>query len=255
MLRAVLSVFLVVLLALACGAACGAGAPTLPAAADTVRLALVPAGPGDTLASMRGPAHGPWARTAAILAAGGLAALYVADEESASAAERQLDQGSWEVASDVGNVYGDGLVIGGLSAGAWAVGHLAGDARAAALGGDLCEGFLLSSAAVWAVKVPVNRTRPGGGGHSFPSGHTTVAFAVVPVLGHHLGWKAAAPAALLATATAMGRMEDGRHFFSDVVFGAALGLACGDLVAGEGFLPGGARVAAGPTSVGVSIPF
>ena len=105
------------------------------------------------------------------------------------------------------------------------------------------------------VKYAVNRRRPSGGGHSFPSGHTTVAFAMVPVLGHHLGWPAAVPAALVATATGLGLMEDRHHFLSDVVFGAAVGLACGDLVAGEGFLPWRARLAVAPEGVGVVVPF
>lgn len=242
------------ILVLTCAGRAPAAAVT-PAASDTLSHAFVPSGLTDPVDAMRPADHGALTRTAAILALGGAAALYVHDEESATAARRQLDQGQWEMASDLGNVYGDGMLVGGLSAGVWAWGRLGGHEATAALGGDLCEAFLLGSAAVWAIKVPVNRTRPSGGGHSFPSGHTTIAFAVVPVLNRHLGWEAALPATLLAAATGMGRMEDGRHFFSDVVFGAALGLACGDLVAGEGFLPGGARVAAGPESIGVSIPF
>lgn len=224
---------------------------------DTLPAGIVPEGLVDPFAGARprDHGHGSLGRAAAILGVGGAAALWALDEESADAAQRQLDQSHWEFASDLGNVYGDGLLIGGLSAGIWAWGRAGGHETAAAFGGDLCEAFLLGSAAVWAIKVPVNRTRPGGGGHSFPSGHTTVAFAVVPVVGHHLGWKASVPAAALATATAMGRMEDRRHFLSDVLFGAALGLVCGDLVTGKGFLPGHARVAAAPGTVGVTVPF
>jgi membrane-associated phospholipid phosphatase len=82
-----------------------------------------------------------------------------------------------------------------------------------------------------------------------------VAFAVVPVLGHHLGWRASVPAALLAVATGLGRLEHLRHFGSDVLAGAALGLACGDIVAGPGFLPGRARAVVLPEGVAVTVPF
>ncbi|MBK7188948.1 MAG: phosphatase PAP2 family protein [bacterium] len=123
------------------------------------------------------------------------------------------------------------------------------------MGGDLCETFLMSSGTVWAAKVAFSRRRPSGGPHSFPSGHTAVAFSVVPVIAHHFGWRAAVPAVLLASATGLGRMEAFRHFQSDVLAGAALGLACGDIVAGAGFLPGRAQAVVLPDGVGVSIPF
>ena len=199
--------------------------------------------------------HGGLLRPAIILAAGGLVSVWSHDEESPEAAQRLLD-GSWlDNFADLGNIYGDGLVIGGLSLGVLAAGRLGGDGKTAAVGGDLCETFLMSSGTVWAAKVAFSRRRPSGGPHSFPSGHTAVAFSVVPVIAHHFGWRAAVPAVLLASATGLGRMEAFRHFQSDVLAGAALGLACGDIVAGAGFLPGRAQAVVLPDGVGVSIPF
>ena len=52
----------------------------------------------------------------------------------------------------------------------------------------------------------------------------------MPALHHHLGWRAAAPAATLGVITALGRMQDRYHYLSDVIFGAALGLVAGDYV-------------------------
>jgi len=235
----------------------GSGA-TAVAADDTTHagaLTYRPTLPPDLRADHEGSVADSWLRAGSILAAGGLAAAWARDEEDPDAAVRQLDTPFLEQASDVGNVWGDGLVIGGTSLGIWGWGRLAGHARAAAVGGDLCESFLLSSAVCGTIKYAVNRRRPSGGGHSFPSGHTTVAFSVVPVLGHHFGWKASVPATLLAVATGVGRLEDRHHYRSDVVFGAAVGLACGSLVSGPGFLPGHARLAATPRSVGVAVPF
>lgn len=234
-------------------------APAAPAAP-----APVPAPPADVpggTAPARPPAprcrhrHGELLRPLVILAAGGVATAWSHDEESPAAARDFLDHSDLDEFADAGNVYGDGLVLGGLSLGALAVGRWRDSPALAALGGDLCETFLASSGAVWALKVAVARRRPSGGPHSFPSGHTATAFAVVPVLAHHLGWKAAVPAALMAACTGLGRMEEFRHYQSDVFFGAALGLACGEVVAGPGFLPGRALPVVVPGGVGVGLSF
>jgi len=183
-------------------------------------------------------------------------ALWAHDKDEPAEMHRVLDQAPWEFPSDVGNTYGSGWVIGGASLAVFTMGKIGGHERAAALGGDMCESLLLTGLVSTAVKYAVNRERPSGGGLSFPSGHTATAFCMVPVLGYHLGWKTALPAAIVAATTAAGRMEDMYHFLSDVVFGAAVGLACGDLVAGSGFLPlGNARLVATPDRLGISVPF
>jgi membrane-associated phospholipid phosphatase len=85
----------------------------------------------------------------------------------------------------------------------------------------------LSSAVVWAIKPTVNATRPDGGRYSFPSGHTAAAFSVAPVIARHLGCKAGLAAYTVASLTGLARMEDRRHYLSDVLFGAAIGIAAG----------------------------
>ena len=52
------------------------------------------------------------------------------------------------------------------------------------------------------------------------------------IVAKHFGWKAAVPAYILAGFTGIARMEDRRHYLSDVFFGAAIGLTAGDAVAG-----------------------
>jgi membrane-associated phospholipid phosphatase len=73
----------------------------------------------------------------------------------------------------------------------------------------------------------VGRTRPDGTQYSFPSGHSSVSFATATVLQRDLGWKVGVPAYGLATYVAASRIQDKRHFLSDVTFGAAIGIVAG----------------------------
>ncbi len=63
---------------------------------------------------------------------------------------------------------------------------------------------------------------------SFPSGHTTTAFAVALVVGHFspLLWPGAL---LLATLVGLSRLALGAHFPSDVVAGMGLGCLCASI--------------------------
>lgn len=227
-------------------------------ASSAVRAAGV-AAPDSTARPLSPPpvvhVHNVVARPALVLAAGGALAAWAYGQENPDVAAARLDGPVGRRIADVGNFYGDGFVIGGAALGLYTVGHLGHHEKTAALGNDLSEAFLFSTAANWSLKAAFHRRRPNGGTHSFPSGHTTAAFCVVPVLGHHLGWKASVPAAVLATATGLGRIEDHKHYLSDVLAGAALGLACGDLVTGKGLLPGRARAIVAPDMVGFAIPF
>jgi membrane-associated phospholipid phosphatase len=69
---------------------------------------------------------------------------------------------------------------------------------------------------------------------SFPSGHTTVAFALAASLSEeiHAGWATALLYAG-ATGTAWSRLNDHRHWFSDVLGGAAVGITAAKVVEGR----------------------
>ena len=85
---------------------------------------------------------------------------------------------------------------------------------------------ILSQAYVQAIKFTVQRERPDGSNSvSFPSGHSASAFATATVLQRHYGWKVGVPAAVLAAYVATARVHDNKHYLSDVVFGAAMGIA------------------------------
>jgi hypothetical protein len=101
------------------------------------------------------------------------------------------------------------------------------------LGLDLIRAQILSQALVQGIKYSVRRDRPTGECCAFPSGHSATAFALASVLERHLGYRASWPALASATYVATSRLVDNRHFLSDVVFGAAVGIASGWTVVGR----------------------
>jgi membrane-associated phospholipid phosphatase len=88
------------------------------------------------------------------------------------------------------------------------------------------------------IKYSVNRTRPfdtypfiekesDGGSPSFPSGHTSQAFAMATSLSlNYPEWYVIAPSFLWAGAVGYSRMDLGVHYPSDVLAGAIIGAGC-----------------------------
>src|SRR6185369_8804699 len=110
------------------------------------------------------------------------------------------------------------------------VGRITHSPRAASLGADLFQAQILAQAMTQGIKMAAQRTRPDGTTLSFPSGHTSSAFASATVLQRHFGWKAGVPAYAVAAYVATSRLEDKRHYLSDVTFGAVLGIVAGRTV-------------------------
>ncbi|MDF1562806.1 MAG: phosphatase PAP2 family protein [Deltaproteobacteria bacterium] len=76
------------------------------------------------------------------------------------------------------------------------------------------------------LKVSVGRPRPDSGHRSsFPSGHTSSAAAWATLLWRRYGWRAGLPATLLTLLVGASRIQDGRHYLSDVLAGAVLGVS------------------------------
>ncbi|MCC7417542.1 MAG: phosphatase PAP2 family protein [Acidobacteria bacterium] len=143
--------------------------------------------------------------------------------------------------------------VGGALA-TYTVGRLTRSPRTARVGADLFRAQVLSQVVTQAIKLSARRTRPDGSALSFPSGHTSATFASATVLQRHFGWKAGIPAYAVATFVATSRIEERRHFLSDVAFGAVLGIVAGRTVTvGRG----DARFAVAPvaTSGGGGIAF
>jgi hypothetical protein len=72
------------------------------------------------------------------------------------------------------------------------------------------------------------RERPDQSDHySFPSGHSSSAFTSATSLTYAYGWKAAVVAYPVATFVALSRLADNKHWFSDVMAGAFIGMWMG----------------------------
>jgi membrane-associated phospholipid phosphatase len=163
-------------------------------------------------------------------------------------------------ARSLDSTFEPGKTIGGAGfqlAGAvttFAAGRITGSSRVTEVGTDLLKAQLISQALTAAIKMSVRRTRPDGTQYSFPSGHTSVTFASATVLQRDLGWKVGLVSYGVATYVAASRIQEKRHFLSDVAFGAAIGIVAGRTVT---MGRGGARFAVAPmaTEGGAGISF
>ena len=153
--------------------------------------------------------------------------------------------------SSLGSFFRVGETVGGArtqlaaALGTYAVGQFSGQRKVATVGAHLIQSQILAQTMTAAVKTSVGRTRPDGTEYSFPSGHSSVTFATATVLQRDLGWKVGVPAYGLATYVAASRIQDKRHFLSDVTFGAAIGIVAGRSVTVGG---GNAKFALAPSA-------
>jgi membrane-associated phospholipid phosphatase len=130
-----------------------------------------------------------------------------------------------------GQTAGNFLVHAAAAGGTYAFGRLSGQPRVERLGSGLLRAQILSQSVIQASKYAVQRHRPDGSSHtSMPSGHSASAFAAATVLRRELGWKVGVPAYAFAAWVAASRMEANRHYLSDVVMGAGIGIAAGHAV-------------------------
>ena len=87
--------------------------------------------------------------------------------------------------------------------------------------------YIIAAGTAWTLKQCVHEKRPDGSDyHSFPSGHTTFAFAGASVLRHEYGhlspWISVGGYGL-ATLVAIDRVRQDRHYIHDACAGAAIG--------------------------------
>jgi membrane-associated phospholipid phosphatase len=131
---------------------------------------------------------------------------------------------------EVGGVLGGGAVQVGAAFATFAIGHAVHSPRVATIGSELVRAQIVNAAMTQGLKFSVGRTRPDGTRYSFPSGHTSATFATAAVLQRNLGWKVGIPAYGVAAYVAGSRLQENRHYLSDVLFGAAVGLVAGRTV-------------------------
>lgn len=97
----------------------------------------------------------------------------------------------------------------------------------------LFSATLLSSAIVVGLKKIINKKRPDGNQYAFPSGHTSVAFTNAGVLWnefHETHPIYAYSGFLFAGTTGTLRIANNRHWFSDVLAGAGIGILCTNII-------------------------
>ena len=126
-----------------------------------------------------------------------------------------------------GDLLGEGWTHAAAGLSVYVTGRVMGNTELGGLGSDLLRAQMVSGIITDGLKLVTNRARPDGGPHSFPSGHTSSAFASAAVLHGHFGWKVGVPSYVVATYVASSRMALNRHFITDVVFGAGIGIASG----------------------------
>ena len=141
--------------------------------------------------------------------------------------------------------FGQPEVFGTVTLGLVGAGLIGGNDALTRAGGRLALTLALAGATSTAAKVTFGRPRPSqsldadgyspfSGQEAMPSGHTTVAFAMAAALADdiHNTW---ASVGLYSIAAGVGwsRLNDNKHWLSDVAAGAVLGITSAKLVNGH----------------------
>jgi membrane-associated phospholipid phosphatase len=177
---------------------------------------------------------------------------YVYDKEIYDFFQRNLTETTEAISKYAIEPWGSGLYSLPLLAGIYLTGIKNDHHRNVALTG--LKAFLLSGGAAQVTKYIFHRHRPGDNNPpnpylwegpfefttdytSFPSGHTTTAFAVASVLAH--GYKDKIWVGLtsytIAALVGLSRIHDGKHWATDAIAGAALGTFIGTVLSKVNF--------------------
>jgi len=149
-----------------------------------------------------------------------------------------------EILGELGTLLGTASTI-------YAVGRIKDEPKVSHLGMDLIRSLAISEGLTQTLKYTTRRERPDHSSrNSFPSGHAADTFAFATALERHLGWRGAVPAYAFSTYVAFSRLPANRHWFSDAVFGTAVGVIAGRTVTRHGreypvavaVVPGGAAL-------------
>ena len=143
---------------------------------------------------------------------------------------------------DIPTFYGTGAFVAGTSAVTYAAGLAFGNDEVRVVGRLMITSLATASITTEILKYAMGRSRPytgesqwdfrwfekGDDRHSFPSGHTTAAFAMSTVLAESIDKPWARVAFYgMATLTGVARVRNNQHWASDVLGGALIGIASG----------------------------
>lgn len=129
--------------------------------------------------------------------------------------------------SKYGDIAGQ-LVPNAMYAGGMGIAALLGSSTALARAEMMVMATGYASLVTTTLKYTVREGRPYNSKerNSFPSGHTTTAFAFAGVVAAEHGWWYGVPAMAMATFVGYSRLNDHAHYLHDVVAGATVGLSC-----------------------------
>jgi len=127
----------------------------------------------------------------------------------------------------IGASLGGGAAVAGLTVGLFSAGRISRGDRFRAASYDASQAVIVNWTYTSALKLAIHRERPDMSDHSsFPSGHSSNAFAMASVFAKHYK-KLAIPLYGAATYVAVSRMAANKHYFSDIVAGSSLGWVIG----------------------------
>lgn len=134
-------------------------------------------------------------------------------------------------ADDLGRIgasFGRARFLAPATGALFAAGRASGDPRFRAATYDATQALIVDMAWTTAIKLATERERPDGSNRlSFPSGHTSTAFAWATVASHYYGLKVGIPAFAAAGLVGVSRLETNAHHLSDVLAGATVGYIVG----------------------------
>lgn len=167
-----------------------------------------------------------------ILAGAGGASIAVAQHQDEDTAEffdenHHFGQG-WRDALSFAGSPATHFVLAGLW---YTVGAVKEDEKTYEVGKTLIDALVINGLSTSLIKIVSNRESPNGEELAFPSGHTSSSVTFATVMHEAYGPWVGVPLYGLSAMVAMERLDDGEHWISDVVFGAALGLVVGHTVA------------------------
>jgi membrane-associated phospholipid phosphatase len=171
---------------------------------------------------------------------GSIAAIAVAHDFDSRVRDHFAPTGAAGLTGSDPNSLRDAIPAAALVAGTWLVARITDDSFANTEAYTMLEAAGFSTVTAEALKYAAGRERPDettdsnawrDGGSSFPSLHTTAAFAIGTVFAESgnddYRWLRRAVGYGMASFTTYLRLHDNQHWLSDTVAGAALGIATG----------------------------
>ena len=115
---------------------------------------------------------------------------------------------------------------------------------------QLAKSYATAIGTTTLLKRAVNAERPNGGRYSFPSGHTSSAFAGAAYWQMRYGWEVGVPMYAMASLVAYQRVDIKAHYWRDVAAGAVIGIGFNYLFTNQYESDKSVRISLAPTPRG-----